>query len=39
MLPLCVRNRQAILPNLSFLFLLQELWTWVANSPQSAKSP
>lgn len=36
---LCMSNEQVLLPDFSFLFFLQELWTWVANSPQVATSP
>lgn len=33
-----VSNKQILLPDFSFLIFLQELWTWVANSPQVATS-
>lgn len=39
MLQLCMSNEQVLLPDFSFLFFLQELWTWVANSPRVAMSP
>lgn len=37
MLQLYMSNEQVLLDP-SFQFLLQELWTWVANSPQLAES-